>query len=106
MEIVTDRTEYEILSILDRKNRAVDSAEIEKELKKAGIDISRRRINQYLEVLDEKGFTENLGRDGRRITSGGRREAGKRGECERQEHREFQEEDGAPGRKRSLLVGQ
>jgi len=77
MEIVTDRTEYEILSILDRKNRAVNSAEIEKELRKIGIDISRRRIVQYLEILDDKGFSENLGREGRRITEAGRDEVGK-----------------------------
>jgi len=77
MEIVTDRTEYEILSILDRKNRAVTSAEIEKELQKIGIDITRRRIIQYLEILDGKGFSENLGREGRRITDAGREEVGK-----------------------------
>ncbi|OYT40240.1 MAG: hypothetical protein B6U86_04370 [Candidatus Altiarchaeales archaeon ex4484_43] len=77
MEIVTDRTEYEILSILDRKNRAVNSAEIEKELRKIGIDISRRRIVQYLEILDDKGFSENLGREGRRISKSGGEEVKK-----------------------------
>ncbi|MBN2014177.1 MAG: DUF128 domain-containing protein [Candidatus Altiarchaeota archaeon] len=74
MEIVTDRTEYEILSVLDRKNRAVTSAEIERELQKIGIDLSRRRITQYLELLDSKGFSENHGRDGRLITAAGKEE--------------------------------
>ena len=77
MEIVTDRTEYEILLILDRKNRAVTSGEIEEELQKIGIGITRRRIIQYLEILDDKGFSENLGRDGRKITDAGREEVKK-----------------------------
>lgn len=77
MEIVTDRTEYEILSILDRKNRVVTSSEIDTELKEIGIEISGRRVLQYLEILDNKGFSENLGRKGRRITDVGKEEVGK-----------------------------
>lgn len=77
MEIVADRTEYEILSILERRNRPVTAPQIEEELQKIGIEISRRRIIQYLEELDEKGFSMNCGRDGRQITDSGREEQSK-----------------------------
>ena len=69
-----ERNIFEILSILDRKNRVLTSNEITKELHQVGIQISRRRVIQYLDSLDYQGFTENLGIKGRQITENGREE--------------------------------
>lgn len=69
-----ERNIFEILSVLDRKNRVMTSGEITEELHKIGIVITRRGVGHYLESLDLELFTENLGRDGRRITDPGREE--------------------------------
>ena len=69
-----ERKTFEILSILDRKNRTLTSNEITEELRRIGIHISRRRVIQYLDSLDYQEFTENFGIKGRRITEKGRKE--------------------------------
>jgi len=74
METIHNINEFEILSILDRRNEPLIAEEIRKELYGIGTNLSRRRIRQYLELLDNKGFTENLHRGGRKITDAGRSE--------------------------------
>ena len=69
-----ERNIFEILSVLDRKNRAVTTGELAEELHRIGIDITGRGVGYHLESLDIEGFTENLGRDGRKITEKGRDE--------------------------------
>jgi len=68
------RNFFEILSILDRKGRAVTAVEITKELNALGIFICERAVRNYLKELDDNGFTDNLGKLGRRITDLGRDE--------------------------------
>jgi len=74
MEIIDTITEFEILSVLARRNEPLTSGEIAEELDKIGTNLSRRRVRQYLELLDGKGFTENLHKQGRRITEAGKEE--------------------------------
>ncbi len=69
-----ERNIFEILSILDRKNKPMTSAEITDELNDLGIPLTSRMIRHYLQQLDKKGFTVNLGKVGREITEGGRDE--------------------------------
>ena len=69
-----ERNIFEILSVLDRKNKAMTSREITEELNDIGIPLTGRMVRNYLQRLDEKGFTENLGKKGRRITEKGRDE--------------------------------
>ena len=69
-----ERNVFEILSVLDRKNRPMTSREITEELNDIGIPLTGRMVRNYLQRLDKKGFTENLGKKGRRITEEGRDE--------------------------------
>lgn len=65
---------FEILSILERSSRPLTSKKITEELDSVGIRITERMVRNYLQELDKKGFTENLYREGRKITELGRRE--------------------------------
>ncbi|MBN2014178.1 MAG: DUF128 domain-containing protein [Candidatus Altiarchaeota archaeon] len=65
---------FEILSALERNNKPMTSGELKKELDDLGIRLTDRMIRNYLQDFDKKGFTENLGKKGRRITEGGRGE--------------------------------
>ena len=69
-----ERNIFEILSVLDRKNKAMTSREITEELHRIGINITERRVRHYLESLDDMNLTESLGRAGRQITDLGREE--------------------------------
>ncbi len=69
-----ERNIFEILSILDRRNKPMTSKEITGELNDLGIPLTSRMIRHYLQQLDNEGFTENLGRTGRRIMDDGRDE--------------------------------
>ncbi|MBN2013811.1 MAG: DUF128 domain-containing protein [Candidatus Altiarchaeota archaeon] len=68
------RNIFEILSILERKNKALTSSEIARELQDIGTPLTERMIRNYLQELDGMGFTENMGREGRWITEEGRDE--------------------------------
>ena len=46
-----ERNIFEILSVLDRKNKAMTSREITEELHRIGINITERRVRHYLESL-------------------------------------------------------
>jgi len=69
-----ERNIFEILSVLDRKNKPMTSREITEELNDIGIPLTGRMVRNYLQRLDKEGFTENLGKKGRRITEKGRDE--------------------------------
>ncbi len=73
-KMTRERNIFEILSILDRKNKPLTSKEITDDLNDLGIPLTGRMVRNYLQRLDEKGFTENLGKQGRRITEKGRDE--------------------------------
>ncbi len=69
-----NRVMFAILSILDKNQEPVNSAQITDNLVLQGIEISERTVRHYLKKLDEAGFTANGTRRGRKITQSGREE--------------------------------
>ncbi|MCX7793731.1 MAG: NrpR regulatory domain-containing protein [Thermodesulfovibrionales bacterium] len=63
-----------ILKVLDKQNSIIGSREIARQLKLHGIDLTERTVRYHLKILDEKGYTEVFGKEGRRITEKGRQE--------------------------------
>lgn len=57
-----------ILHVLQSAGRPLGSQRIGEALRAGGIDLSERTIRNYLSHGDELGWTENLGRRGRRLT--------------------------------------
>lgn len=69
-----NRVLYGILSILDRAQRPMGSIQIKRELPSFGLELSERTIRYHLKILDERGWTKNLGKSGRIITEKGKEE--------------------------------
>jgi repressor of nif and glnA expression len=63
-----------ILKILHGDARAHGSQELTERLLAAGHEMSERTVRHHLQALDADGLTENLGKQGRRITERGARE--------------------------------
>jgi len=63
-----------ILKILAETDKPVGSTGLARELNLMGVRLRQRMIRYYLDELDALGFTENLGRRGRRVTSRGLQE--------------------------------
>ncbi len=63
-----------ILKILDKQNSIVGSRAIARQLKLHGIDLTERTVRYHLRIMDERGYTEVFGKEGRRITDKGRQE--------------------------------
>ena len=63
-----------ILHILQQSGNPVGSGVLAQRLHQEGISLKPRMIRNYLQAMDQAGFTENLGRRGRRITERGRSE--------------------------------
>ena len=74
MDIYAQRKTATILRILADAGHPLGSTRIARELRLRGIDLKQRMVRYYLEEMDEHGFTENLGRPGRKLTKRGRRE--------------------------------
>ena len=60
-----------ILRILSESSESLGSITIARELERRGVFLSERAVRYHLKMTDERGFTESLGRDGRRITPKG-----------------------------------
>lgn len=60
-----------ILKILSESSEALGSAIIARELERYGISLSERAVRYHLRITDERGYTQPLGRDGRKITPQG-----------------------------------
>lgn len=69
-----NKTMLAILKILDNYTDIVGSREIAKQLKAHGVDLTERTVRYHLKILDERGYTEVFGKEGRRITEKGRKE--------------------------------
>ncbi len=69
-----NKTMLAILKILDKHQEVVGSREISRQLKMHGIDLTERTVRYHLRILDERGYTEVFGKEGRRITDKGRTE--------------------------------
>jgi repressor of nif and glnA expression len=72
-----ERKRLAILKLLADGNEAAGSSVITEQLEGQGYDISERTVRFHLLALDRDGFTEYVGKKGRRITERGRLELSK-----------------------------
>jgi len=69
-----NKTLHAILSILDKCTTVTGSRELSRKLTKHGVELTERTVRYYLKQLDNKGYTEVFGKEGRKITTRGRQE--------------------------------
>ncbi len=69
-----NKTMLAILKVLDKSNGIIGSREISRQLKMHGIDLTERTVRYHLKILDEKGYTNVFGKEGRMITEKGKKE--------------------------------
>jgi len=67
----TERKVISILKVLSQSSEPLGSITIARELESHGIYLSERTVRYHLKIMDERGFTRPLGRDGRSITPQG-----------------------------------
>jgi HTH-type transcriptional regulator, global nitrogen regulator NrpRI len=67
----TERKVIAILKVLSESSEPLGSITIARELKRYGVFLSERAIRYHLQITDERGYTQPLGRDGRMLTPGG-----------------------------------
>jgi HTH-type transcriptional regulator, global nitrogen regulator NrpRI len=72
-----ERKRLTILKLLSDGDAVLGSAEITRRLESQGHDISERTVRFHLLALDNDGFTEYVGKKGRRLTEKGRLELSK-----------------------------
>lgn len=60
-----------ILKVLSESSEPLGSITIARELERHGIFLSERAVRYHLKIMDERGYTKPLGRDGRGITPAG-----------------------------------
>jgi hypothetical protein len=63
-----ERKVIAILRILSQTNEPLGARIISHSLTDQGIELSERAVRYHLKLMDERGFTESMGRDGRLIT--------------------------------------
>jgi repressor of nif and glnA expression len=66
-----ERKVIAILRILSQSSEPIGARVISHHLKDHGIELSERAVRYHLKLMDERGFTESVGRDGRLITQVG-----------------------------------
>jgi repressor of nif and glnA expression len=69
-----ERKTTAILRILGQASEPVGARVISHKLKGHGIELTERAVRYHLKLMDERGFTERVARDGRTITVLGREE--------------------------------
>jgi repressor of nif and glnA expression len=69
-----ERKTIAIMRILRDSQEPLGARVISHHLKDHGIELSERAVRYHLKLMDERGFTESVGRDGRLITQLGREE--------------------------------
>lgn len=63
-----ERKVIAILRILSQSNEPLGARVISHHLKDHGVELTERTVRYHLKLMDERGFTESMGRDGRLIT--------------------------------------
>ena len=66
-----ERKALSILKILSDNPEPLGATVLARHLKDCGIDLSDRAVRYHLKLMDERGLTELVGRDGRAITPRG-----------------------------------
>jgi repressor of nif and glnA expression len=70
--IEVERKEVAILRALNESpDTAIGARVIARELEKQGINLTERAVRYHLKLMDERGLTQSVGRDGRQITPAG-----------------------------------
>ena len=69
-----ERKVIAILRVLSQSNEPLGARVISHRLKEHGIELSERAVRYHLKLMDERGFTRSVGRDGRLITQLGHEE--------------------------------
>ncbi len=69
--VEVERKVNAILRVLRDSPEAVGARVIARQLKEQGIDLSERAVRYHLKLMDERGLTRLVGRDGRQITGAG-----------------------------------
>lgn len=69
-----EKKKLAILRILSHSEKPVSSLKITEQLIAIGYDVNARTVRYYFQAFDNDGFTENIGKKGRRITEKGRKE--------------------------------
>lgn len=64
----TEKKILSILRVLSESSEPLGSITIARELKRYGVNLSERAIRYHLRIMDERGYTQPGGRDGRSIT--------------------------------------
>jgi hypothetical protein len=64
----TEKKIISILRVLNEAGEPLGSITIARELEKYGVNLSERAIRYHLRIMDERGYTQPGGRDGRSIT--------------------------------------
>jgi repressor of nif and glnA expression len=67
----TERKIVAILKVLSERSEPLGSITIARELEHEGVSLSERAVRYHLRVMDERGYTQPVGRDGRIITPEG-----------------------------------
>ena len=67
----TERKIVAILKVLGESSEPLGSITIARKLESEGIFLSERAVRYHLRIMDERGYTQPLGRDGRVITPEG-----------------------------------
>ena len=66
-----ERKVFSILKTLSDSHEALGARVIARRLKDLGIELGERAVRYHLKLMDERGLTQLLGRDGRLITKSG-----------------------------------
>ncbi len=69
-----ERKVLAILKVLSSSPDAMGSRVIAERLKELGVELSERGVRYHLRLMDERGLTQPVGRDGRLITASGLQE--------------------------------
>ncbi|MDP2744624.1 MAG: NrpR regulatory domain-containing protein [Dehalococcoidia bacterium] len=69
-----ERKVLSILKIVQESPQPVGGRLIARELRDRGVDLGERAVRYHLKLMDERGLTSLVGRDGREITEMGREE--------------------------------
>lgn len=73
-----------ILKVLNAHQGAImGSREISRQLKHHGIELTERTVRYHMKIMDERGYTEVFGKEGRKITESGLKELASSGVLER-----------------------
>ncbi|HIH43579.1 MAG TPA: DUF128 domain-containing protein [Candidatus Methanoperedenaceae archaeon] len=67
---------HEILRVISESKEAIGARVIADRLNERGYRIGERGVRYHLRILDERGLTERMGYEGRRLTETGMRELG------------------------------